>query len=574
MYTWNISDGGVYLKAPGLEAGQVPIGRSMRLSFELPDGGPAMEVPARVVWVDGPVRDHQGRTGVGLGMRFDEVPDDYAHRIRLFVDSFRYRVALFAFPDPALAWGAFGDLFHVEEVEDVECLLRETIGGHAGLVIIGESRGRDEAMDALRYVVGSKAVERQPMILYAAGGVDEGAASWPGDELASLLSAHGRLGYAPMPMERLELRSHAQRSIETFVLAFENELLTTELGRAFQRLRRENEYLRSRYRLSERLLEIVGVSEAMRRVHALIERIAPFDTSVVVVGETGTGKELVARALHRLSSRVDGPFVAQNCAALAETLLDSELFGHARGAFTGATTDRAGIFEAAEGGTVFLDEIGEMSQAMQAKLLRVLQEGEVKRVGDVHTRRVDTRIICATNRNLEALVEEGSFREDLYYRLQSFVLTLPPLRERREDIPVLALHFLERLTGRHDHKVEGFTQDALKLLQLHDWPGNARELEHTVERLLVLCNEGGWIGADLVREALGQGRCLESRRTPLASERKERSLARALEAYEREIIVTELHRAGGVIARAARELGMDRTTLSRRLRRLGVKEGA
>ncbi len=570
MYAWNISDGGVYLKAPGLEAEEIPIGLAMKLSFELPDGGPAIQIPARVVWVDRAVRDHQGRPGLGLGMRFDELAADYALRIRRFVESFRYRVVLLDFPQRDLALRAFGDLFRVQEVQDVDLLLGTVPTGHVGLIIIGEARGRRAALETLWRLAHSSSIERQPPILYSAEHAGESCRHELDEKLASFITRCGRVAYAPMPLDCLELRSHAQRSVEAYVLAFENELLATELGRAFERIRRENELLRRSVRLSGRLEEIVGVSGAIRGLHAMIERIAPFDTSVVIVGETGTGKELVARALHRLSPRAAGPFVAQNCAALAETLLDSELFGHARGAFTGATADRPGIFEAAEGGTVFLDEIGEMSPAMQAKLLRVLQEGEVKRVGDAHARHVEARVVCATNRDLEQLVDEGRFREDLFYRLQSFVLRLPPLRDRREDIPILALHFLEHLAGRHDRRFEGLTPDAMRELQSHDWPGNARELEHAMERLLVLCDEGERIGAELVLEALGLGRSPEEWRAPAAGERREQRLALALEEYERKILIAELERAEGVIARAARTLGMDRTTLSRRIRRLGI----
>ncbi len=316
---------------------------------------------------------------------------------------------------------------------------------------------------------------------------------------------------------------------------------------------------------------MVGASEAMRRVKTVAERVAPFDTCVVITGETGTGKELVARAIHHLSPRRSRPFIAQNCAALAETLLDSELFGHARGSFTGAVGDRPGLFESANGGTVFLDEIGEMPPSMQVKLLRVLQEGEIKRVGENHSRKIEARVICATHKDLESLVAEGRFREDLFYRLQSFVLCIPPLRERSEDVPELVGHFLSLMEERHGRRVEGFTPEAMRLLRTHAWPGNVRELEHTVERMIVLCNEGDLIGADQVLEALDQGRGGDETASGRDIERGGRSLTRALEDYERRIILSELEYAGGVIAKAARSLGMDRTTLSRRLRRLGVR---
>ncbi len=308
----------------------------------------------------------------------------------------------------------------------------------------------------------------------------------------------------------------------------------------------------------------------MREVKAVAERIAPFDTTVVITGETGTGKELVARAIHRMSPRASLPFVAQNCAALTETLLDSELFGHARGAFTGAESDRQGLFETAGAGTVFLDEIGEMTPSLQARLLRVLQEREIKRVGESRSRKVGARIICATHRELDRLVEEGCFREDLFYRLQAFVLEIPPLRDRVEDISELAAYFLSIFAERHGRRLEGFSSEAESLLRAHPWPGNVRELEHAIERLIVLGNGGGMISAKLVREALELGPA--GARPPQGPDRGGRTLAEALEDYERRIILAELEHVGGVITRAARSLGMDRTTLSRRMRRLGITD--
>jgi two-component system response regulator AtoC len=231
---------------------------------------------------------------------------------------------------------------------------------------------------------------------------------------------------------------------------------------------------------------IVGASKRMLDVYGLVTRVAPTATTVLIQGETGTGKELFARAIHSTSRRTHEPFVPVDCSALAESLLESELFGHVKGAFTGALGDKRGLFEVASGGTCFLDEIGEISPCVQAKLLRVLQEREVRRVGGTDTFKVDVRLIAATNRDLGALVAEGKFREDLFYRLSVVTITLPPLRERREDIPLLATHFLESYVADNDRLLIDISPEAMALLVAYDWPGNVRELQHAIERAAAL----------------------------------------------------------------------------------------
>ena len=236
--------------------------------------------------------------------------------------------------------------------------------------------------------------------------------------------------------------------------------------------------------------EIVGNSAAMRKVYGLTRVAAPARSNILIVGETGCGKELVARALHRLSPRADGPYIRVNCGALSESLLESELFGHIKGAFTGAIDNKTGRFEAAHGGTIFLDEIPSMSPKLQVKLLRVLQEREFERVGESRTIRVDTRVIAATNLGLEDEIEAGRFRDDLYYRLNTIEIHLPPLRERRDDIPLLARFFLERYSEENRRDTPELTPEILGVLQAHDWPGNVRELENYIERLVVLSDRG------------------------------------------------------------------------------------
>ena len=314
------------------------------------------------------------------------------------------------------------------------------------------------------------------------------------------------------------------------------------------------EEFRKRYGLEH----VVGRSPTMREVLERAMRVAPTDATVLITGESGTGKELVARALHVASRRSDRPFVPVNCAAITETLLESELFGHARGAFTGATRARRGLFEEAHGGTLFIDEIGETTPGFQAKLLRALQEGEIRRVGESTPVLVDVRVIAATNQDLRRAIAEKRFREDLYYRLAVVPLRIPPLRERREDVPLLASHFLERFNQRTAGDKFLTAEAAARLLE-HDWPGNVRELENAVEQAAALSPTREIRAQDIHVEAM---RGLPG--APVAT------LAQAVEDAERRTIEASLHRNAGDLVRVARELGVSGTTLWRKMKRLGI----
>ncbi len=339
----------------------------------------------------------------------------------------------------------------------------------------------------------------------------------------------------------------------------EKLLLTVENALKLQRLESENRQLRQRLGKHE----IVWTGETMKKLMAQIEKVAASETRVCILGETGTGKELVARTLHERSPRASGPFITLNCAAVPAELIESELFGHEKGSFTGAAGRHVGKFEQAERGTIFLDEIGDMPLAMQAKLLRVLEEGEVERIGSDKSTRVDVRVLVATHRNLESLVRDGKFRQDLFHRIYVFPILLPPLRERKEDIPVLIQHFAEQVCAQNNWKPMPFTPEALQELQAHSWPGNVRELRNVVERLILLATEGA-VTTDTVEMALPRG--LGSPTSSASSG----TLAERVQGFEREVIVAELKRSHFHVTNAARALGLERSHLYKKAEQLGV----
>jgi len=381
-----------------------------------------------------------------------------------------------------------------------------------------------------------------------------------------VLTAHGTVETA---VEALRAGAH-----HYLLKPFNNEEIVLAVAKAaeYAALRRERNLLLEQVRTLGREGEFIGRSAAMEEVFRLVGQVAPGKTTVLITGESGTGKELVARAIHRGSPRADGPFVAVNCTALSENLLESELFGHERGAFTGAHQRRRGRFELADGGTLLLDEIGETSPPLQAKLLRVLQEGEFERVGSERPVRVDVRVLAATNRDLAEMVREGTFREDLYYRLNVVPVHLPPLRERRDDIGLLALHFLRRYAAELKKEVVDFTPDAMRLLAGYRWPGNVRELENVIERAVVLSR-----APEIVPEVLPP----ELGREPGASADEILSaippdfdLQQTLEDVEKRLLIQALRENDFVQARAAAALGLTRSHMQYKLKKHGLHAGS
>ncbi|MCA9540007.1 MAG: sigma-54-dependent Fis family transcriptional regulator [Myxococcales bacterium] len=318
---------------------------------------------------------------------------------------------------------------------------------------------------------------------------------------------------------------------------------------------------------------LIGTSAPMRAVFEIVDKVAATPSTVLITGESGTGKELIAKALHQHSARSEAPFIRVNCAAIPDTLIESELFGYDRGAFTGATTGKPGRFELADGGTLFLDEIGEVSTEMQVKLLRAIQESEFERVGGIRTQRVDVRIIAATNRDLAAEVKAGNFREDLFYRLNVVPVRLPPLRERPEDIPLLVEHILDKYTRRLRRTVEGVTEAALAALSAYEWPGNIRELENVLERTLLFCDDAWIDAADLPVEVRGQSALGSS--PPVVpdgiTDLKE-AIKVTTRRLERELIERALEDTSRNVTHAARRLGISRKSLQTKMKELNLRE--
>jgi transcriptional regulator with GAF, ATPase, and Fis domain len=399
-----------------------------------------------------------------------------------------------------------------------------------------------------------------------------GVPLWKGDDILGVLQVDNR--DAPAMFDRRDVEALGVLA-HGASLAVVSARLIQKLTLAEEQLRKENQFLRGRERSRAGEMRIIGESRRMEQVLAQLGKVVDTRVTVLVEGETGTGKELFASALHYRSNRRDKLFVAQNCAAFPENLLESELFGHKRGAFTGATDEKKGLFEVADGGTLFLDEVGEMPLALQAKLLRVLQEGEVRPIGASVARRVNVRIVAATNRKLEKEVAEGRFREDLYYRLKVFPLRVPPLRERREDVPLLAAHFLERYTREFGREIAGFTQPALELLSAYAWPGNVRELENEVQRAVIQAEGETFITPELLsaRVRKNDGQIPETdgpAPEPAEEDDGSGTLREMMDRIEKRILAKTLTAHGNNKTAAARALGITREGLHKKLKGFGM----
>lgn len=381
-----------------------------------------------------------------------------------------------------------------------------------------------------------------------------------------LITAHGTIDYAVQAMKAgaFDFVSKPVNLPHLFAL----------VERALQMhvMARENEQLRARVTARCGFGEMIGKTPAMQTVFQQIKQVAPTDTTVCILGESGTGKELVANAIHEHSRRAGKPFVKVNCAAIPETLLESELFGHEKGSFTGAMKQRKGRFELADGGTLLMDEIAEMSPALQAKLLRVLQEQTFERVGGNETLKVDVRVIVATNADLRERIKQGTFREDLYYRVSVFPIVLPPLRERRDDIPLLVDHFMRQYATGMQKTFNGITPAALEKLVAYDWPGNIRQLQNAMERACVMAPAGAAIGVEHLPLEVVEGRDIVTTSAPAGAPEGLVLPETTMDELERMAIEQALARCGGNRTAAARMLNIGTKTLYRKIERYGIKE--
>jgi Nif-specific regulatory protein len=388
-----------------------------------------------------------------------------------------------------------------------------------------------------------------------------GVPLWQGEDIIGVLQVDNREGTGVFRERDLDvLCLLAQAASQAFVHA----RLYARLRVAEEKERKENAYLKRREQ-SRRDGAIIGEAASMRRLFDQLKKVVNTRVTVLVEGETGTGKELIASAVHYWSERKEKLFVAQNCAAMPENLLESELFGHKKGSFTGATDDKKGLFELADGGTLFLDELGEMPLNLQAKLLRALQEGEIRPVGAAKTIKVDTRIVAATNRDLEKEVQEGRFREDLYYRLKVFPIRVPPLRERTEDVPLLSRHFLGRYNQEFGRRVAGFSQQAMEMLQAYKWPGNVRELENEVQRLVIQVEDEAFVQPEHLSPRIRQTEGTPGR-MPVAKG----TLREMLEEVERWMLIDALKDHNNNKSQTAKTLGITREGLHKKLKAFGI----
>ena len=433
-----------------------------------------------------------------------------------------------------------GEDHQLREAENGPIALAALAGEPADLVLTDL---RMPGMNGLDFIEAARAAHPETLFVLITA---------QGDERTAVRALKlGAWDYVPKPFDNDEIRALVRRAREILALRTENRRLREELSGEFHGL--------------------VGEATAMREVARVLRLAGPTDATVLITGESGTGKELAARALHAESPRRVGPFLALNCSALPTDLVESELFGHVKGAFTGADRDRPGVFQAARGGTLFLDEIGDLAAAAQAKLLRAIETREVTPVGASTAVAVDVRLVAATNRPLDRMVNEGLFRDDLLWRLQVVTVALPPLRERRADIPALAAQFLAEFSERYNRRIEGLSESARRALIAYDWPGNVRELRNVLERVVVL-TEGQLVDVgDLPARVTGAERPVGPVEAALADLPFQDARERAARAFERSYLTAALERHGGNVSATARSLGIHRQSLQKVLKRLGLQ---
>jgi two-component system response regulator HupR/HoxA len=567
-FSRNLSETAIYLLLPAeVDPHELAVGRAIRLRIELPDGSLA-ECPAEIAWTDVNDRDVDGSRAIGVGATLELSDARYGDQLREFIYKFRYVVLVAGGSDAergrittclsqeydvVAASGAVDVLACLEHREVTVLILAPTADGISPGDLLDRLSARYPRSHATRIVLSRTSTV---------------------EEMRTLIN-RGRIFHSlDVDVASDALVEAVRAAVDRYALAAENERAAGELERTKRWLERENAFLRQRLTGVSGFDKIIGNSQQLRDALGHLQQICRTDASVHIQGETGTGKELVARALHVGGPRADHPYVVQNCAGMTDTLLQSTLFGHRKGAFTGADRDHRGLFLEADGGTLFLDEVGELSPATQGMLLRALQ-GEVTPVGANRPLRVDTRIISATNRNLREEVNAGRFREDLFYRLVVVTVRLPPLRDREGDVALLARHFLDMHCEHHAKDVPGFRTEAIAALEAYPWPGNVRELDNEIERVVILADAGEKIGVAMLSPHIvaqqRNGRAAEQVRS--ARPRLDIDTAdydAAVRQFERTLVAHAISAEGGSITRAAKRIGIERTRLGKIRKRLGI----
>lgn len=438
-----------------------------------------------------------------------------------------------------------GDGYYVFAVEDGYSAIEAIRGEYWGVVLLDLKLPGLDGLEVLKKI---KNINESIEVVMITG--------FSTVENAVAAMKAGAADYIVKPFAPDEIRIRLKSILEKKAIAAENIYLRRELD--------------ERYGFDN----IIGKSEAMREIFRLVEKVAPTDSTILIRGQSGTGKELIARAIHQHSLRKDMKFIAVDCGALPETLLESELFGHVKGSFTGAVVTKSGLLEVANGGTFFLDEVGDLSIGIQSKLLRVLQEKEFRQVGGVKSIKVDVRLVAATNQDLEAMIKEGKFREDLFYRINIVPIRLPPLKERREDIPLLVDHFLAAYNEKRNKNIKGFSPEALGVLMEYGWPGNVRELENIIDRMVIMSDSERIEVEHVPIHIIGNRVCFNitaARTGAELKEMKKRMRIQAVENVERAFLIEALNRNQWNVSKAARDVGMQRQNFQAMMRKYNIQ---
>ena len=550
-----MSISGLYIRLPRshLSHPKLDVGQRLRARFFLPEEARPIDTEAEVIRLVPEDKGFRGRPVLGVGLSLVEPSPGTVALLNAFVQESRFKVlVLDDEPDILrLIEQALRSDFHVltsSEPEKAFDIIRE----HELAVIVADQQmpvmtGAQFFQSIADKIPGTRS---KSIIMSAYPEVEE---------IQKLINQGHVFNFLGKPFRMRELVRAVRRAIDAYVMEVEDERINAELERSNRQLRRENAELRHKVGMHT-FVPIVGNSDAMREIVTTVEQVASTNATVLIRGETGTGKELIARAVHGLSQRCDLPFVAFNCAALPENLIESELFGHERGAFTGARERRVGRFERAHGGTIFIDEVGDLPPSVQVKLLRVLQENAIERIGSNESKAIDIRVVAATHRDLDQMIEEGLFREDLFYRLNVVPIHLPPLRERPDDIWALVAHYLDKMQRQMGKEGIRISQQTRKTMEAHPWPGNVRELVNVIERMVALTPSHGVVEMAQIRVRAPRRSWTES-----PPEEFQGKLKDIMGKVEKRVIVGALKRCEGNRTRAAKDLGISRQSLLQKI---------